>query len=837
MKDILKAYRRIIVLSFAIIISWINQAAYSQKTDFSPTCINSIYVLPADMYSQISTFPLTITVKQYDVNYNTSLVFYQNFVYLNNASYFQQLGSVSLNGSDYYAFKFISSNYPMGTGILGSVFFEPTLGSQDEQLYQFQMIRVCPECSSGGIMPSRASLYRTYDNYFGQYVNYEPYDVLDYTSQQSIANLLNWLYGFTAPGVNDYIEALDMSIIGNSDLPAAFGAGSDNHCTCMQEISNVLKTIGETSITDIYSVQDQLDNNIITSCGCLSKYNFMSAVMLEKEFGFDGYFLCLYPSEVYYPVWIMVYVAGQGYRIAYAHEIENGVDGLLAGLSFDGQNWSTANNFMFYYPDSIQVVSNVSNNTFCKGNPVQLSVSGGSVFEWSTGDTTASITVMPDSTTTYYVNVSGFAGCDSISDTITLYMADLPEFSAGEDRIVCAGSSDTLSATEGYGPYTWFSINPEQHYDTSASIVITPDSTNDYVASAIYIADSNTHCKMFDTVKVEVLPVVEADAGADREICIGTQDTLKATGGLTYLWSTGDSTDMVLITPDSTLTYTVTVSNSCFSDTASVSITVVDLPTADAGIEDTICNGQTDTLVATGGETYVWSTGDSTAAIVVSPQSNTTYYVTVFNEAGCADADSVAVVVLESPVIDVGEDFNICTGGSDTLTASGGPPYYWSTGDTTESIIITPDSTTVYTVSTWNENGCNASDSITVTVLVPFEANAGADRSICTGQSDTLVAEGGSMYSWSTGDTTASIVVTPDSTTTYYVTVSDGCYSDTDTVTVTVNGLPEADAGETEFICYGTSGTLTATGGTSYYWSTNETTASIQVAPDYGQYY
>ena len=95
----------------------------------------------------------------------------------------------------------------------------------------------------------------------------------------------------------------------------------------------------------------------------------------------------------------------------------------------------------------------------------------------------------------------------------------------------------------------------------------------------------------------------------------------------------------------------------------------------------------------------------------------------------------------------------------------------------------------------------------------------------------TLTASGGTSYKWSTGETTASITVSPTETTTYSVEVSDGTSSDTDQVVVTVNSAPQAKAGSNRTIEQGETIVLTATGGDSYLWSTGETTASISVSP------
>jgi subtilisin-like proprotein convertase family protein len=74
---------------------------------------------------------------------------------------------------------------------------------------------------------------------------------------------------------------------------------------------------------------------------------------------------------------------------------------------------------------------------------------------------------------------------------------------------------------------------------------------------------------------------------------------------------------------------------------------------------------------------------------------------------------------------------------------------------------------------------------------LPPDANAGADINACPNQSTTLTASGGDSYLWSTGATTANILVQPTVTTTYSVTVtSTGCGTDTDEVVVTVFPQP-----------------------------------------------
>ncbi|MEY8847179.1 hypothetical protein AB9K26_00030, partial [Psychroserpens sp. XS_ASV72] len=80
------------------------------------------------------------------------------------------------------------------------------------------------------------------------------------------------------------------------------------------------------------------------------------------------------------------------------------------------------------------------------------------------------------------------------------------------------------------------------------------------------------------------------------------------------------------------------------SDTDDVIVTVNDLPNTDAGSDVTITEGESVTLTATGADSYEWSTGETTSAISVSPNTTTTYTVTGFSN-GCESTDAVVVTV------------------------------------------------------------------------------------------------------------------------------------------------------------------------------------------------
>jgi len=287
--------------------------------------------------------------------------------------------------------------------------------------------------------------------------------------------------------------------------------------------------------------------------------------------------------------------------------------------------------------------------------------------------------------------------------------------------------------------------------------------------------------------------------------------------------------------PGASYTLVWTISNSCGSSSDTVQIGFACDPQyipADAGSDVAICPGGCAQLTATGGASYFWSTQQQLASIQVCPSQTTTYYVTVTDDYGCTAEASVTVTVSPFPNANAGPDVSICLGECTQLQASGGATYLWSTQETTADIQVCPVQTTTYTVTVTDAQGCVATAEVVVTVLPLPLANAGQDVSVCSGECAHLQASGGATYLWSTQETTAEIQVCPAQTTTYIVIVSDvhGCM-DSDEVTVSVNTPPVADAGQDTAICPGDCAQLLASGGTTYLWSTQATTAGIQVCP------
>ncbi len=232
-------------------------------------------------------------------------------------------------------------------------------------------------------------------------------------------------------------------------------------------------------------------------------------------------------------------------------------------------------------------------------------------------------------------------------------------------------------------------------------------------------------CMLIATLQAQPLT---ANAGTAQAICIGSQAQLggspTATGGTAtyhYLWSpsaslSNDTVANPSATPTVTTTYTLTVTDaSSNTATDNITITVNPLPFIDAGPSQTICLGCCTTLMATGGTTYQWVSGPGTSNYTVCP-TTTTNYMVFGTLNGCTASNSVTVNVNPSPVVDAGNNQTICVGSSATLTATGGDAYQWAEGPASSVYIVSPTTTTIYTVSVY-QNASSATDAVTVNVV------------------------------------------------------------------------------------------------------------------------
>ncbi|WP_010178619.1 peptidase [Aquimarina agarilytica] len=459
----------------------------------------------------------------------------------------------------------------------------------------------------------------------------------------------------------------------------------------------------------------------------------------------------------------------------------------------------------------------VQNQSICLGQTTSLTaISEGNIL-WSTGETTKTIEVTPNQTTTY--SVTATKGNCSLSEEVIIDVSN-PTVTV-ENQEICLGDTTTLTAI-GEGNVVWSTG------ETTPSIEVNPNKTTNY--SVTLTNQQGCTATAEATVNVNVADVT-IDGPIDITICLGEEVVITATEADTYAWSTGETTQSITVSPtkDAWIFLNAT-KNGCDAIRQVVEI-LVSNPTVTVENQE-ICKGDFTTLTAIGEGSVLWSTGETTPSIEVSPNKTTNYSVTLTNQQGCtATAEATVNVNVADVTIDGPIDINICLGEEVVITATEADTYAWSTGETTQSITVSP------TKDAWiflnaTKNGCDAIRQV-VEILVSNPTVTVENQEICKGDSTTLTAIGEGSVLWSTGETTPSIEVSPNKTTNYSVTLTNqqGCTA-TAEATVNVNVADVTIDGPIDIIiCLGEEVVITATEADTYAWSTGETTQSITVSP------
>ena len=216
-----------------------------------------------------------------------------------------------------------------------------------------------------------------------------------------------------------------------------------------------------------------------------------------------------------------------------------------------------------------------------------------------------------------------------------------------------------------------------------------------------------------------------------------------------------------------------------------ITFTVNVTPTVNASVigSNTICQGSTVIVNATGANSYTWNSSVVGNFAQFTPASSTGFSVVGTNTlGGCTASSVVQVTVYTTPTISVNSG-SICQGKSFTITPSGATTYTIAGGN----FIVNPLSNTTYTVNGSNTNGCISVNTVTSTVTVnnlPFFSiyNLENVSSICSGATTSLYVVSGTIspavsYTWNNGSTNPTITISPTVSTNYSVTATaaNGC--------------------------------------------------------------
>jgi gliding motility-associated-like protein len=201
---------------------------------------------------------------------------------------------------------------------------------------------------------------------------------------------------------------------------------------------------------------------------------------------------------------------------------------------------------------------NIGKDTTYCGSFIRVLTAGVAHTIWSTGDTATSITV--DTPGLYWGRVTACG--DTLADSITISERPLPVVDLGPDTTLCIGTMLTLDAAQDSASYLWIGGTKDSTFTVSA-------------AGTYWVAVTVDQCSRRDSISVSYIgpPGIIGLGGGDTTICQDSSLILNVyQPAATYHWSTGDTTSSIIASQSGL--YSVTVSNTCGSYTASESITV-----------------------------------------------------------------------------------------------------------------------------------------------------------------------------------------------------------------------------------------------------------------------
>ncbi len=396
-------------------------------------------------------------------------------------------------------------------------------------------------------------------------------------------------------------------------------------------------------------------------------------------------------------------------------------------------------------------------------------------YNWQPGNLNgATQTVNPTANTTYTVSVADGSGC---TETFAAPLVTVTPLNViiGGSATFCAGGSTTLDAGS-YATYNWSTGA------TTRTIIV--NTAGSYSVSVTNASGCNGTGSITTNISSNLTPAISGNLS----ICSGSTNIIDAgVGYTTYNWSTGATTQTIIVSTPGTFTVIVSNGAGC-TGSASVTTSINSIPSPPITGNTSFCIGSSSVLNTGFYVGYLWSTGETTQSISVNTAA--TFTVTISNANGCTASSSITTSFLPQPIPVISGTLSFCTGGTTLLNAGAFNSYAWSTGATTQTISVSTAST--FTVTVTGANGCKANTSATTSLLsLPNPVITGSST-ICNGSTGTLDAGVFAAYNWSTGAATQTISITLPGTYTVTVTDGNGCSKSTSKIVTSLLAVTPA---------------------------------------------
>lgn len=482
----------------------------------------------------------------------------------------------------------------------------------------------------------------------------------------------------------------------------------------------------------------------------------------------------------------------------------------------------------------------------CKGTTQSISTTQTYVaYSWDTGSSSASIDVGPGS---YTVTVTDAGGCTA-ETSVTIQENAGPDASISGASTYCAGSSTILTTKANYASYKWYEQTANTTLSTTNQLDVNFEGT-----VIVEVIDAGG-CIAYDTLIVTEEAFLTPVVTGDSMICPGFTTSLDAgTGFTTYEWTDENNT---VVGMGQTLdniaegVYTLAVEDAfgC-SGTAEVNVTINSLPkpkiTADANATGFCPGGDLKLAANTGFKTYLWSDANASSTTSITVNSGGKYYLTVTDDEGCANIDSIDIEAFEAPKSDIDGNLQFCLNGQTKLTPDAGfVKYEWDTDnnnivDVTNATAdpIDVNFTGTITLIVTDGNGCTGSSKVELSNYEePDPKTTTALATFCAGESVSISLNNDyPSISWKYNNvevgTTQEISVTQAGTYTVDIIDVNGCSGTTQMEVEESDKLSPGISGDKK-ICDNTEITISADSGyDTYKWETGEETQEIKVSAE-----